>query len=105
LPVALEVGMTPFQFWCGDIGLLDAYIIAYNNRVKNTAILNGLYTYIAVSTVAEEILSKQAVKNYVEKIDYMETMAKANKETKETFDNKVNYWATIKQRHEKAEGE
>ena len=98
LPLALEVGMTPFDFWYGDLYLLDAYVVAYNNRVKNTAILNGLYTYIAVETVAGEILSKEKVKNYVEQIEYMEKLKEANSETEQTYDDKVKFWATLKQR-------
>lgn len=90
--------MTPFEFWYGDLYLLDAYVVAYNNRVKNTAILNGLYTYIAVETVAGGILSKEKVKNYVEQIEYMEKLKEANSDTQVTYDNKRNYWATLKQR-------
>ena len=85
--------MTPFEFWYGDIEMLDIYVEAYNNRVKNTAILNGLYTYIAVTTVAEEILSKEKTRNYIEKLEYMELMATANQETKMTYNDKVNFWS------------
>ena len=90
--------MTPFEFWYGDIEMLEIYVEAYNNRVKNTAILNGLYTYIAVGTVAEEILSKEHTKNYIEKLEYIELMATANKETQITYNDKVNFWSKFSSR-------
>ena len=96
LPLAIEVGLAPFDFWYGDLYLLDSYIIAYNRRIENTAKLNGFYTYLAVRTLIDEMFSKGSTLGYFERIELMEKTAKTQKETKEENIQKRNFWSTLK---------
>ena len=96
LPLAIEVGLTPFDFWYGDLYLLDSYIIAYNRRIENNAKLNGFYTYIAISTAVDEMFNNSSTLNYYERVEKIEKIAKTNKETKEENIQKRNFWSTLK---------
>ena len=98
LPLAIEVGLTPFDFWYGDLYLLDSYVIAYNRRIENNAKLNGFYTYIAMSTIVDEMFSKNGTLGYYQRIEKMEKMAKTSKETKTENTQKKNFWSTLKHR-------
>ena len=96
LPLAVEVGLAPFDFWYGDLYLLDTYIIAYNRHIENTTKLNGFYTYLAVGTLIDEMFSKGSTLGYFERIELMEKTAKTQKETKEENIQKRNFWSTLK---------
>ena len=98
LPLAVEVGLAPFDFWYGDLYLLDTYIIAYNRHIENTTKLNGFYTYIAISTAVDEMFNKGSTLDYYERIEKIEKIAKTNKETKEENIQKRNFWSTLKHR-------
>lgn len=61
LPLALEYGMSPHQFWEEDIDLFYAYQKAYVNRVHNQAHLIGLYNELAFSvTMANAFRNKNS---------------------------------------------
>lgn len=50
-PYYLSIGMTPEQFWDGDVDLVKAYRKAYEYKKQEwnvQAYLNGLYTYEAI---------------------------------------------------------
>ena len=100
--MALEVGLTPTQFWYGDLYLLDAYVKAYNNKTKNNAILFGMYTNIAVRTAIASCFGEKEGNNYLKEIEDMEKQVKSDKMSKqektEQFNKKVNFWATLKSR-------
>ena len=105
LPLAVEVGLAPFDFWYGDLYLLDTYIIEHNRRItehnrhiENIIRLNGFYTYLAVETLIDEMFSKGSTLGYFERIELMEKTAKTQKETKEENIQKRNFWSTLKHR-------
>jgi hypothetical protein len=50
LPLALEYGMTPHEYWDEDEDLFLAYQKAYYNRLHKQAYLQGLYNYDAQVT-------------------------------------------------------
>lgn len=55
LPYYISIGMTPEQFWDGDVTLVKAYRKAYEYKKQEwnvQAYLNGLYTYDALLRVA-----------------------------------------------------
>ena len=62
LPLALEYGMTPEQFWDDDIDLLFAYQRAYVNRTHYQAHVQGLYNHIAFGVVMKNAFKKSGDK-------------------------------------------
>lgn len=48
LPLALEYGMTPHDFWNEDCDLLYAYQKAYINKLHTNAHIQGLYNELSV---------------------------------------------------------
>lgn len=66
LPLALEYGMTPHEYWDEDEDLFVAYQKAYYNRLHKQAYLNGLYGYDAVEIALANVLrdSKKTPKPY-----------------------------------------
>lgn len=49
LPLCLEYGMTPHQFWDEDIDLFYAYEKAYINRIHRMSFLQGRYVFDAIT--------------------------------------------------------
>lgn len=58
LPLALECGMTPEQFWYDDPDLFNAYQLAYINRLHKQshiqATYNSLATYLGIANAFRE---------------------------------------------------
>lgn len=85
LPLALEYGMSPHQFWEEDIDLFYAYQKAYVNRVHNQAHLIGLYNELAYSvTMANAFRQKNSdVVSYPKEDVYnpLKTQAKDKEKT------------------------
>lgn len=48
MPVALQYGMTPEQFWYDDPKLIKAYKKAYQSKIYMESWLYGSYTYLAL---------------------------------------------------------
>lgn len=68
LPLALECGMTPEQFWDGDRDLIFAYKKQYVNKLHKKAHIEGLYNYIGLYTVLGNMFSEKGaeMKQYPE---------------------------------------
>lgn len=85
LPLALEYGMSPHQFWEEDIDLFYAYQKAYVNRVHNQAHLIGMYNELAYSvTMANAFRQKNSdVVSYPKEDVYnpLKTQAKDKEKT------------------------
>lgn len=62
LPLALEYGMTPKQFWEEDMDLFYAYQKAYVNRVHKQSHIQGLYANLAFQTTLSNVLAKKGDK-------------------------------------------
>lgn len=58
LEQAIEYGMTPNQFWEEDIELFFCYRNAYIKRLHNQCHIQGLYNYVAYSTVIANMFKK-----------------------------------------------
>ncbi len=64
-PFYLAIGMSAEEYWTGDSTLVQYYRKAYKIRqeeINNTAWLQGLYIYDAVSTALSNALSKRKSK-------------------------------------------
>lgn len=59
LPLALEYGMTPSQFWDEDEDLLYVYQEAYVNKKHNEAHLIGLYVELAIEIGINNLFAKE----------------------------------------------
>lgn len=104
LPMALECGMTPTQFWEEEPRLVNSYIRKHEMELDEfnyKSWLLNVYTFKAVSTAiglsfAEE-KNKNKIKYFDEPIEefYINKRDKQNSETtlNEKHRNKVNYWA------------
>lgn len=62
LPLALEYGMTPHQFWDEDSDLLFAYQEAYINRTHKQSHITGLYVNLALMTTFSNMLKNKNAK-------------------------------------------
>lgn len=59
LPLAIQYGMTPEQFWHEDTELFVAYYKAYRRKVDETVYLQGYYTYLGMSLALGNAFSKR----------------------------------------------
>ena len=83
LPLALEYGMTPQQFWEEDEDLFFVYQQAYINRKHNEAHLIGLYVELAVEIGINNLFAKKSEKqNYPYEDVYNPLKAKKEKTEK-----------------------
>lgn len=66
---AIEYGMSAKEFWKNDIEEYYCYENAYQRRLHSNAHVQGLYNYIALSTIASNLLRKSnsEQKHYPEK--------------------------------------
>lgn len=62
MPLAIQYGMTPEQFWYGDIRLLKVYQKAYLDNKSYTAWVNGNYTNVAYSIALSNAFAKKGAK-------------------------------------------
>lgn len=62
LPLALEYGMTPHEFWEEDCELFYAYQKAYINKSHTQAYLQGLYNELAYSIAIANSFRKRTDK-------------------------------------------
>jgi hypothetical protein len=62
LPLALQYGMTPQQFWDEDSDLFFAYQKAYYNKVHKQAHINALYNNLAFSTTLSNAFREKGSK-------------------------------------------
>lgn len=56
MPLALECGMSAYEFWYEDIRLFECYVKAYHNRTNKAAWFNGLYVFEAVSAAINNVM-------------------------------------------------
>lgn len=82
LPLALEYGMTPQQFWEEDEDLFYVYQQAYINQKHNEAHLIGLYVELAVEIGINNLFAKKSEKQNYPYEDVYNPL-KANKEKTE----------------------
>ena len=59
MPLAIEYGMTPKQFWEDEIELFYVYQKAYINRVHKQAHITGLYINMALNTTFANMFKKK----------------------------------------------
>lgn len=88
LTLALEVGMTPNEFWENDINLFYAYQKSYINRTYKKAHIQGAYNNIAFGIVLANAFKDKNSKN----IDYPkeDVLNPFNKENKEIANSNTN---------------
>lgn len=55
LPLSLEYGMTPHQFWDEDIDLFYAYEKAYIDRIHRMSFLQGRYIFDAITIATNNV--------------------------------------------------
>jgi hypothetical protein len=82
LPLALEYGMTPQQFWEEDEDLFYVYQQAYVNKKHNEAHLIGLYVELAIEIGVNNLFAKKSEKQNYPYEDVYNPL-KANKEKTE----------------------
>ena len=61
--------MSPFDFWHGDMELLEVYQKAYTRKTSYEAWVNGHYSMIAYGVVLANAFSKEAKSKYPEWVD------------------------------------
>ena len=60
--MALQYGMSTYEFWHEDKKLFNAYRKAYYNRLSENSWLNGLYVNLALTNLAGNIFKKKGDK-------------------------------------------
>lgn len=60
--MALQYGMSTYEFWHEDKKLFLAYRKAYYNRLSEQSWLNGLYVNVALNNLAANISKKKGEK-------------------------------------------
>lgn len=105
LPVAMQCGMTPEQFWTGEPRLLDCYIRKRElelDDINYQAWLFGLYTHKAFATTMANAFAK---KGSEPQIYFKEPIKELNSNYRYKKENKIsdqrtqyNYWASLKKR-------
>lgn len=86
-PYYLSIGMTPEQYWEGDVYLIAYYQKAHllsTDRKSQEMWLQGLYIYNALSVVAQNILRKkgQKAESYMAEPIRLSPVTKEEKEAK-----------------------
>ena len=62
--MALQYGMSAYEFWHEDKKLFDAYRKAYYTRLSEQSWLNGLYFNVALNNLAGNIFKKKGEKAF-----------------------------------------
>lgn len=87
MPLAIQYGMSEYQFWHGDVRLLSIYQKAYIRNQSYTAWWQGQYSCVAFGIVLENAFKKKGAKaeSYPEYKDAFEKFErkKLTKEEKE----------------------
>ena len=102
LPMALECGMSPTQFWKGEPRLLNSYIRKHElelDEYNYKSWLSNCYSYISIQTALAQVLGNKNAKYlekpieefYINKRDIEEDVSKENMQ--DNYRRKVNYWA------------
>ena len=60
--MALQYGMSTYEFWHEDKKLFNTYRKAYYNRLSEQSWLNGLYVNMALNNLAGNIFKKKESK-------------------------------------------
>ena len=78
LPQAIQYGMTPEQFWYGDIRLIGAYEKAYYRDVLYKGWVQGNYNHIGYGVVMAKAFAKKGEKvdDYPAWVDPIEKIQK-----------------------------
>ena len=91
LPLALQYGMTPQQFWEDDPDLIYAYQKEYINDLHKKAHANSLYNYLALSTsLANAFKDKNAKTIEFPKEDVFNPFTHANKQKEKSFISSID---------------
>lgn len=106
LPMALECGMTPTQFWFGEPRLINSYIRKHQlelDEFNYKSWLLNIYTYKAVITAIAQCFGEKNKNNNIEYFNQpieefycKNTTLKEKdkqKEISKTHRQRVNYWA------------
>lgn len=72
--------MSEYQFWHGDMRLLEAYKKAYYRNISYTAWYNGMYNRIAVEIGAKNALATKKSNHIDEWVDYKDPIEKKKKD-------------------------
>lgn len=76
--------MTEYQFWHGDMRLLEVYRKAYHRNISYTAWYHGLYGRIAVEMGAKNALAMKKSEKIEKWCDWKDPLEKVHKpKTKE----------------------
>ena len=104
LPIALECGMTPTQFWEDEPRLVHSYLRKHELVLEEQnyqSWLIGLYVYDAMSVVMANSFGKGKKLNYMEKPVEINPPKQKTEEDISTFRQKTNYWAKFKNHKKK----
>ena len=106
LPMALECGMTPTQFWEEEPRLVKSFIIKHKmeqDEFNYKAWLLNIYTFNAVITAIGQAFADKKSANKIHYFEkpieelYINRKTKSQEEKKEITNNKyrkqVNFWA------------
>lgn len=113
LPMALECGMSPTQFWNGEPRLLNSYIRKHKlelDEFNYKSWLLNLYTYDAVSVSIAQVFGDKKAKYFDKPIEELyannKTISKEEKEKtiQNTYRNQVNFWAKFGRKEVKNNG-
>ena len=78
MPEAIKCGMTPEEFWYGDMRLLAVYQRQYYSNASYMAWLTGYYNYVAFGTTMSNAFAKKGAKK-AEYPKWIDPMAKYSK--------------------------